>query len=188
MKRSILVSRIQKYVNPLVIILLAVILRLIPHPPNFAPIGAMALFGGAYLDKKYALAVPLLAMFISDIFLGFHSTMLFVYGSFLITGIIGILLLSKRKNFKNIIFASLISSLVFYIITNFGVWLVTNLYPKTIYGLLESYIMAIPFFRNTMLGDLFYNGIFFTSFYFVKGLVFVSLAKKAIISSKKNDL
>lgn len=153
-----------KYIaNPLSIILFAVILRLIPHPPNFAPIAAMALFGGAYLNKRYALIVPIIAMLISDYFLGFHNTMLFVYSSFLLTGFIG-LWLRKHRKIKNVFLATLCSSLLFFIITNFGVWLVGNMYPKTFAGFIECYIAAIPFFRNTLLGDLFYTAIFFGSY------------------------
>lgn len=150
-------------INPLVIILFAVILRLVPHIPNFAPISAMALFGGAYLNKKYALIAPLMAMFVSDIFLGFHGTMTFVYGSFILTGLIG-LWLRKHKGLKNVILATISSSLIFFIITNFGVWFEGKLYPANLSGLIESYILAIPFFRNTVLGDLFYTALFFGSY------------------------
>lgn len=167
-------------INPLLIIFFAVILRLIPHPPNFAPIAAMALFGGVYLDKKYALIMPFLAMFISDIFLGFHSTMAFVYGSFLITGIIG-LSLKSHKTRLNVIAATLISSLLFFLITNFGVWLVSGLYPKSLAGLIQSYFFAIPFFRNTLLGDLFYVGLFFGSYELALRLVSRSAFVKKLI-------
>lgn len=143
--------------------LFAVILRLIPHPPNIAPIAAMALFGGAYLDKRYALLIPLAALFISDFFIGFHNTMLFVYGSFLVAGLMGIWL-QKHKTIPNTIGATLISSLLFFLITNFGVWLVGGLYPKTFQGLVDAYFYAIPFFRNTIIGDLFYVGLFFGSY------------------------
>lgn len=160
----------KKLLNPVLIIIFAVVLRLVPHPPNFAPIAAMALFGGAYLNKRYALVVPLLAMFISDIFLGFHSVMPFVYGSFLLTGTMG-LWLKDRRNVQNIIGASLASSVLFFLITNFGVWLVSGMYPKSIAGLWQSYFYALPFFRNTLIGDLFYTGIFFGLYEFVKSLV-----------------
>ncbi len=150
----------QNFISPLLIIAIAVVLRLIPHPANFAPIGAMALFGGAYLNKKYALAVPLLAMFVSDLFLGFHNTMGFVYGSFLFIGILG-LWLRRHKNVRNVIGAAFVSSILFFLITNLGVWLVSNIYPKTVAGLIECYIAAIPFFRNTLVGDLFYTAMFF---------------------------
>ena len=138
-------------------------MRLLPHAPNVAPIAAMALFGGAYLDRKFALLAPLAAMFLSDIFLGFHNTILFVYGSFLISGLIG-LWLRKHKNPGNIILASIFSSIIFYLVTNFGVWLAGGLYTKDATGLIQSYVMALPFFRNTILGDLFYTGLLFGGF------------------------
>lgn len=155
--------KLNNLINPFLIIGIAVVLRLIPHPANFAPIGAMALFGGTYLNKKYALAVPLFAMFVSDLFLGFHNTMGFVYGSFLLTGIIG-MWLRNHKNVRNVIGVSLVSSILFFLITNFGVWLVGNIYPKTIVGLIECYVAAIPFFRNTILGDFVYTGVFFVGY------------------------
>jgi hypothetical protein len=158
------------------IIVFACIFRLIPHPVNFAPITALALFGGAYLDKKYALVIPLIAMFISDIFLGFHSDMLFVYSSFLLIGLLGMRLKSHR-NFKNIVMTTIFSSIFFFIITNFGVWLMTDLYPKNtrgLYtrGLLESFILAIPFFKNTIMGDLLFTGVFFAAFEFFRAQLF----------------
>lgn len=167
----------KRLLNPSVIILFAVILRLVPHVPNFAPISAMALFGGVYLNKKYALIVPLIAMFLSDIFLGFHNTMVFVYGSFVLTGLIG-LWLRKRKNFTNIIAAAFLSSLLFFLITNFGVWLESRFYSPNIPGLVESYVMGIPFFRNTILGDLFYTGLFFGSYELA-----LKLFKKPVLSN-----
>ena len=142
---------------------MATLVRLLPHPPNFSPIAAMALFGGAYFSKKYALIIPLVVLFISDIFLGFHSTIPFVYGSFLITGLIG-LWLKKHRDFKSILTGTILSSVLFFIITNFGVWLVGSLYQKNITGLIQSYVMAIPFFRYSLIGDFFYTGIFFGSY------------------------
>jgi len=149
-------------ITPLSIILFAVLLRILPHPANFAPIGALALFGGVYLSKKYALVLPLLVMLISDFFIGFHNTMIFVYISFLLTGLIG-MWVRKNKDVKNIFLASIFSSILFFIVTNFGVWAM-GWYPKTLSGLIETYVLAIPFFRNTALGDLFYTGVFFGSF------------------------
>ncbi|MBI2443285.1 MAG: hypothetical protein HYV40_05260 [Candidatus Levybacteria bacterium] len=122
--------RTTKMLTPILIIISAVALRLLPHHPNVAPIAAMALFGGAYLDKRFALAIPLLALFVSDLFLGFHSTMPFV-------------------------------SVLFFLITNFGVWLMGTLYSRTLEGLLQSYIMGLPFFRNTLIGDFLYVGVLF---------------------------
>lgn len=148
------------FLSILIIITFAVILRLLPHPPNVAPIAAMALFGGAYLNRKYALMVPLIAMLISDYFLGFHDTVVFVYGSFLLTGLIGLWLRGRRRP-QYILGASFLSSLMFFLITNFGVWIATDMYQKNLAGLLEAYTLAIPFFRNTIIGDLLYTGVFF---------------------------
>lgn len=144
--------------------------RLLPHAPNFTPIAAIALFGGVYLNRKYAIVLPLIAMLISDLFIGFHETMFAVYGAFLLTGCLG-LWLRKHKNVKYIVGASLASSIMFFLITNFGFWLTYSLYPKTMAGQLEAYAMALPFFRNTLMGDLFYTGVFFGSYEFIKMLV-----------------
>ena len=152
--------KIRNLLAPIIIIGIAILLRLLPHPPNVASIAAMALFGGAYLDKRFALAIPLLALFASDIFIGFHSTMPFVYGSFVLTGIIG-MWLRTRRNVKNIVFTTLGSSVLFFLITNFGVWFLGTLYPRTLDGLLQSYLMGLPFFRNTLIGDLVYAGMLF---------------------------
>jgi len=150
----------KKIIIPILFILLAAISRFLPHPANFAPIAGMALFGGVYFSKKFTFIVPFLALLISDFFIGFHQTMPFVYGSFLIVGLIG-LWLKNHKTTKNIFASTLVSSILFFIITNFGVWFMGNMYAKNIFGLVDCYIMAIPFFRNTIVGDLFYTGIFF---------------------------
>jgi len=154
-------------------VLAAVILRLIPHLPNFAPIAALALFGGTYLNKKYALILPLTAMFISDIFLGFASfwVSFSVYFSFVLIGFLG-LWLKKNKTPSNIIGASLTGSVLFFIITNFAVWVATPWYSKNWEGLIKCYWLAIPFFRNTILGDLFYVGVLFGLYELINYLIF----------------
>jgi len=159
------------------IILLAALSRLIPHPPNFTPIAAMALFGGAYFfNKKWAFAVPLLAMALSDIGLVFIMNYEFftpmrivIYGCFILITCIGFLLRSKVKPL-NVVIGSLSASILFFIITNFAVWAVGkgNLYPMNISGLIECYIAAIPFFRNMLIGDLVYVGILFGTFEWAK--------------------
>lgn len=169
--------KVQNLFSPLSIIVFAVILRLIPHPPNLAPIGAMALFGGTYLDRRYALIAPLIAMFISDLFLGLHTTMPFVYGSFFLTGLIGLWLRGRRKP-RYIIGASFLSSLMFFLITNFGVWIATGMYQKNLAGLLEAYVLAIPFFRNTIIGDLLYTGVFFGGYELVLKCVYAPQSAK----------
>lgn len=134
--------------------------RFLPHPANFAPIGAIAIFSGLYLPKKWALILPLAAMFFSDLFIGFYAwpIMLSVYAGFVIMGVIG-LIVRKNKKLSAILGGAILGSLIFYLVTNGAVWAFGSLYPHTAAGLLESYYMAIPFFRNSLLGDLFYTGV-----------------------------
>lgn len=149
----------------ILLIISGVILRLIPHIPNFAPITAAAICGGIYLNKRSALLIPLITMTISDFLLSpkamFHSTTLYVWGSFLISALIGLWLKKRRKSWY-ILGGVLFASLQFFLITNFAVWLNDNMYPHNISGLTNCYIMGIPFYRNTLLGDLFYTAIFFS--------------------------
>jgi hypothetical protein len=130
----------------LMLIVLAVLTRWLPHPPNIAPITAIALFGGSRFDNKWlAFSLPLLCMFISDLFLGFSMISMFVYLSFMMISIIGI---NSKKISNGTIFGS---SLLFFLITNFGVFLLG--YPQTIQGLISCYTLALPFFVNTLIGD-----------------------------------
>ena len=141
----------------LLFVVFAVLLRLIPHPPNFAPITALALFSSTtFRNKIVGTLIPLLVMGISDLYLGFYSISLWVYLSFVIISSLGIFW--KQVKTKNI----LISSIVFFIVTNFGVWLLG--YPKTIDGLLLCYTMAIPFFGYSILSDLFFYNLLKYSF------------------------
>jgi len=103
--------------------------------------------------------------------LGFHADMVFVYGSFLLIGLLGMRLKSHR-NFKNILFTTIFSSILFFVITNVGVWLMTDLYQKNVQGLLESFILAIPFFKNTIMGDLLFTSAFFAVFEFFRAELF----------------
>jgi hypothetical protein len=155
--RTILISSI--------LIFAAALSRLLPHPDNFTPVMAIALAGGVYLDKRLALIIPLAALIISDMFIGFHNTIFFVYGSFLIIGFLGLWLKSHKKPFT-ILGTTLFGSTIFFIITNFGVWLTGGgwFYPKTWQGLVECYTLAIPFFRNTVAGDVVYTGVLFGLF------------------------
>jgi hypothetical protein len=173
--KSIKAMKNYQVIIPMIIIILAVLLRLVPHPANVAPIAAMALFGGVYLDKKYVF-LPLLAMFISDLFLGFHASMPMVYASFVLIGLIG-LWLKTHKTVPLVLSASVASSLIFFLLTNFNYWYATPLYPKTFEGLFQSYMMALPFFRNSLFGDLFYTGLFFGGY---------ALALRLINSKFKN--
>jgi len=161
MKKETLVTLLDKFTNPTLIIGLAVAARLLPHPPNFAPIAAMALFGGAYLNPRYAIIFPLIAMFLSDIFIGFYSplVMVSVYGSFVLTGALGIWL-KKRRNPRNVVLVAVGASLLFFLITNLAVW-AAGAYARDLSGLVQSYIMGLPFLKNTLAGDLFYTISFF---------------------------
>lgn len=152
-------------------VFVAAFVRLIPHPPNFAPIAAMALFGGTYFNKKsLAFIVPLTAMFLTDAIIGFYSYAWIVYLSFALIVLLGILML-KKVSVKKLIIASLTASVSFFAITNFGVWALGTLYPKTSAGLMESYIAAIPFFQNALIGDLFFSGVMFGVYELVKNKV-----------------
>lgn len=147
----------------------AVLLRVLRHyniidlPANFAPIAAMALFSGTYfLDRKKALIIPFVAMLISDAFIGFYNplVMVSVYLCFTVSVLIGFYI-KKNKTLTNVIGGSLLSSVIFYLVTNFAVWGFGSWYPFTASGLIQSYIMAIPFFKWTLLGDLFYVTVMF---------------------------
>ena len=143
------------------IIIFAAFTRLMPHPPNFTPIIAIGLFGGAYLqDRRLALLFPLIAMIISDAFLGFHGTMVWVYGSLILISMMGILL-QNRITLKNCTVATLGGSLLFFLVTNFGVWIISGFYEKSIAGLITCYSMALPFFHNTLAGSVVYSAIMF---------------------------
>jgi hypothetical protein len=146
---------------------IGVALRLLPHPPNFAPIAAIALFGGVYFSKKLALALPLVAMVASDIFIGVYDIklMLFVYGSFILCTLVGFWLKNNKK-WHTVLGASVFGSILFFIITNFAVWTFASWYAKDFSGLIQCYIMALPFFKNTLLGDVFYAVIFFGGYEF----------------------
>ena len=142
--------------------------RLLPHPPNFAPITAMALFGGAYFNKKsFAFIIPLAALFLSDVVIGIYSYAWMVYISFALIVLLGIVML-KKVSVKNLIIASVTASISFFAITNLGVWALGTLYPKTPAGLMASYIAAIPFFQNSLLGDLFFVGVMFGVYELIK--------------------
>jgi len=141
----------------LVLIIFGIISRIIPHPPNFSPVTAIALFSGLnFFNKKIAFTIPLVILIISDFFLGFSLINLFVYISFLTVVFIGTRIKKIRVN--NIF----LSSLIFFLISNFGVWLIG--YPKTPDGLLLCYTMAIPFFGYSIAGDLFFGFLFKVSF------------------------
>ena len=152
-------------------ILVAAVLRLVPHPPNFTPIGAMALFSGAYLGRRWlAFAAPLGAMVISDAVLGFYSGFWVTYLAIGLVVIIGWLALSRMSPLR-VGLAAVASSVTFFLVSNFGTWALGGMYPHTSAGLAACYVAAIPFFQNTLAGDLFYATLLFGGFRIAELLV-----------------
>ena len=142
--------------------------RLLPHLPNVSPVAAMALFGGAYYaDKRLAFIVPFLALFLSDLVLGFHNSMIFVYAGFALTVAIGFLL-KDRVTITNTAFATVIASVLFFLLTNLGAWLTSGLYAKSAAGLMQAYAAGIPFFQNSLLGNAVFVAVIFGGYHLLQ--------------------
>jgi len=154
-----------KLIVSLILITLGVTCRLLPHLWNFAPIAAIALFAGVYLGRRYALILPIVAMLIGDLFLGFYSwpVMLAVYGSFALVGLLGTWI-KKHKSLETVLAGSLLASVIFFMATNWAVWQFSPWYAKSLAGLIQCFVAALPFFRNTILGDLFYISVLFGAY------------------------
>lgn len=160
-------------------IVLAALSRLLPHATNFTPIGAIALFGAAYFtDKKWALIVPLTALWISDLLLNnimyssyydgfawFSSGFLYVYGAFAMVVVLGYYLL-KKVTVGRVLGGAIGASVLFYIVSNFGVWVSSPIYPMTMEGLISCYVAAIPFFHYTLAGNIIYSAALFGAYEF----------------------
>jgi hypothetical protein len=171
-------------ISAALLILFAAFTRLFPHYPNFTAIGAMAIFGGSVIkDRKLALLLPLAALAISDVCLelftsvqGFYGTeQIFVYGAFIV--ITALAMLIKRINVASIAFAAVWSGILFFLISNFGVWMLSSFYPKTLAGLGACYWIAIPFYNgeitgsfllNSIVGNLFFSAVLFGAYALVK--------------------
>ena len=155
----------KKLLSLIVIVFGVALFRVLPHPPNVSPVAAMALFGGAYFaDKRMAFILPFLALILSDLVIGFHNTMFFVYAGFALT--VGIGIWMQKKITANRVAASAVgASLLFFIITNFGAWMMSSgLYPMTAAGLMQAYVAGIPFLQNSLLGDLAFTAVMFGGF------------------------
>jgi hypothetical protein len=167
-----------QYLPVIALMIIAAVTRFIPHPFNFTAIGAIALFGGATIsDKRLAFLLPLVVMFITDLFIGFHNVMIPVYACFAFTVLLGTFI-KHKQTVKTIAAASIFSSVIFFLVTNLPFWFRAR-YPHTFAGAIESYTLSLPFLANQVAGDLFYNAVLFLSFAFVK-LRFPSLAKQNI--------
>jgi hypothetical protein len=159
------------------LILLAALSRLIPHPANFAPVGGMALFGAAYFGRRlWAVVIPVAAMWLSDLalnnivysryfdrFVWFYDGSLFTYASFAAIALLGMLTLKKVRPAR-VLLSALSASAIFYLVSNFGVWYSSGMYPPTLAGLEACYVAGLPFLKNTLAGDLFYTATLFGAF------------------------
>src|ERR1700676_5064560 len=152
-------------------ILFAAIMHILPHPWNVAPVGAMALFSGAVIrNRAMAFVFPLLAMLAGDFFVGFHILMPVVYVSFVISTAIGFWL-RERRGALRLGGAVLLGAIQFFLVTNFGVWMFLNSYPKTFAGLMTCYAAGVPFFWNTLAGDVCYSALLFGGLFLAERLV-----------------
>lgn len=156
------------------IILATALFRLLPHWPNMTPIAAIALFGAAFFERKWlGLVVPLLAMLLSDALIGFHGSMGAVYFSFALTWLIGLYLL-RQPSAGRVALASVTSSVLFFLITNFAVWYGSTFYPQTAAGLMSCYLAGMAFYNGTsfflngIVGDLFFSGLLFGGYYLLQ--------------------
>ena len=163
-----LLTILKKEIFPISLILILAFARLIPHPPNFTPIIAVALISGYFFKNiNLSLLILLVAMLLSDLFIGFYENMIFVYASLLLITFV-FHKISKKINYKNLFIYCFAGSLIFFIVSNFGVWVLGSpgvldvAYERNLSGLTECYILAIPFFGNTFLSTLIfaYPGIF----------------------------
>ena len=163
-----------KLITLTVIVFTIAFFRILPHPANVSPVAAMALFGGAYFaDKRVALIIPFVALLMSDLVIGLHDTMVFVYASFALTMVIGYWIKS-RQSFLTIASAAVASSVLFFLVTNFGAWLSHGMYPMTAQGLVQSYAAGLPFFQNTLLGNLFFSAVLFGGFALLQKRYFIN--------------
>lgn len=165
-----------------VIVLVTALFRLVPHWPNFTPIAALALFGAATFERKWlGLVIPLAAMLLSDTLIGFHGSMGAVYLSFGLTWALGLWALRpsgcrspKQPVTGRIAATSLVSSVLFFLITNFAVWYGSSFYPQSANGLITCYAAGLAFYNGTsfflngLLGDLLFSGVLFGSYYFLQ--------------------
>ena len=152
-----------KIIGVVLLIILGVASRFLPHAWNFTPITAIILFSSAYFGLRYSVVALFSILFLSDLFLGFYHwpILLAVYVCFALTALVGLMV--KDMKFSSVFVGTISSSLVFFLITNWAVWQFGSMYEHTWSGLTQSYVMALPFFRNSLAGDLFYSGILFGS-------------------------
>jgi hypothetical protein len=149
----------------ILLVALATVMRIVPHPWNLTPVGAVALFSGACFDRKrWSFFVPLVAMFIGDTVIGYHSLMPAIYATFALIVCIGFLLREKRDSPAAVAAGAVASSTIFYLVTNFAVWRTLGTYPQTLSGLMACYLAGIPFYGTMLAGDVLYSALLFATF------------------------
>ena len=146
----------------IILVILGITSRLVVHTPQFTALLAVTFFGGMYLKGKQALWMPLVVMAVSDLFLGFHDTMFFTWGSIALISCLGFYL-RNRKSWMSVLGGSVAASVIFFVITNFGAWL-SPLYPHTLAGLQSCYINAIPFYRTTLTSTVVFSMLLYVSY------------------------
>jgi len=166
----------------LILMVFGVLFRIIPHAPNFTPVAAIALFGATFLpNRRLALIMPLALIIVSDLFIGLHDIVIYTWGSVVLASLLGLGLRHSRKT-TTVLFGSLASSALFYLVSNFGVW-AAGWYPPTAEGLLQCYIAGIPFFRNFLAGTLLYSAAFFGTYALAARAVRRTSLAKALLTN-----
>ena len=154
------------YIIFIVFLILGIVFRLIPHAPNFTPMLSIALLSGFYIKNRFSILLPIGIMLISDIMLGGNPMSYWVYASIVLIILLGYFI---KNNPKNIIMNSFISSILFFLITNFGVWFIGG-YSYSVSGLIECYILALPFFKNTLISTVFFSMFIYRLNYLIKSM------------------
>ncbi len=168
------------------LILVTSIGRLIPHLPNMTPMNGTALFGGSKLNRPWNYFLPIGIMLATDYFLGFHKTIIYVYVSFLISVFLGERFLANNQSAFKLSVIAISSSIIFFIITNFGVWQAGGLYPHTLAGLIDSYIMGLPFLGNMAVGDVVFTVGFFKLYELAENRGVVRVVDQHVINTLHN--
>ena len=148
------------------LIILVVASRLVPHPMGFTPVGALGLFAGAYVMNQRAWLIPVAVLFISDAFIGFYNPiiMLSVYISFALSAVLGRYVLSKKRSVLRVVGSAVGSATILFVLSNFTLWATGLYYPLTLDGLALCFVRAIPFYGNSLMGDLLYSAVLFGSY------------------------
>jgi uncharacterized protein DUF6580 len=151
------------FIIALGLIVMGISLRILPHQANFAPVTAIAIFSGVVLPRRVAWWVPLVIMIVSDAIIGFYSLMPIVWGCYVLIALASSVWL-RKPNLRKGVVLTIASSVFFFVVTNFAVWLAGGMYTHTWSGFIQCYAMALPFFRNTALSDSFYTALLFSVF------------------------